>query len=107
MSSYSCCQRNTVNSQSLNNLIPLLKIIGEESRLRILCVLQNGEHCVCEFQEHLSGSQSLLSHHLKDLKDAEIVTDRKEGLNVYYTLTPKGKKITNSLFNLITNERPK
>lgn len=100
MNSYSCCQKDYVGSESLNNLIPLLKIVGEESRLRILCVLRNGEHCVCEFQEHLPTSQSLLSHHLKDLKEAKIVIDRKEGLNVYYKLTPYGKKITDLLFNL-------
>lgn len=101
MSSYSCCQKGSKNSKELDQLIPLLKIVGEESRLRILCVLRNGEHCVCEFQEHLPISQSLLSHHLKDLKDANIVSDRKDGLNVYYTLTAKGKKIVSSLFNLV------
>ncbi len=63
--------------------------------------MRNGEHCVCEFQKHLPISQSLLSHHLKDLKDADIVSDRKDGLNVYYALTLKGKQITGSLFNLL------
>lgn len=45
-------------------------------------------------------SQSLISHHLKDLKDAGVVTDNKQGLRVYYSLTDKGKQITNLLFKI-------
>ncbi len=101
MRSYNCCKKDSKNNQELRSLIPLLKVVGEESRLKILCILRRGEHCVCELQEHLSVSQSLLSHHLKDLKGAEVVADRKEGLKVYYTLTPKGKKATDALFNLV------
>ncbi|MCL4397894.1 metalloregulator ArsR/SmtB family transcription factor [Patescibacteria group bacterium] len=101
MSSYNCCQKGSKNNKELDQLIPLLKIVGEESRLKILCILRQGQHCVCELQEHLFVSQSLLSHHLKDLKDSEIVTDKKEGLKVYYSLTTKGKKVTAALFNLV------
>jgi len=50
--------------------------------------------------EHLNLSQSLISHHLKDLKEAEIIVDEKRGLNVFYSLTKKGKKITDLLFSI-------
>ena len=50
--------------------------------------------------EHVNLSQSLISHHLKDLKDAGIVTDKKKGLRVYYSLTKMGKHIINLLFKL-------
>jgi len=50
--------------------------------------------------KHVNLSQSLISHHLKDLKDAGIVADEKRGLYVYYSLTEQGKSITNALFNL-------
>lgn len=50
--------------------------------------------------EHVDLSQSLISHHLKDLKDAGIVTDEKRGLYVYYSLTKQGKNITTTLFHL-------
>ncbi len=50
--------------------------------------------------EHLSLFQNLISHHLKDLKEAEIIVDEKRGLNVFYSLTLKGKKISDLLFNI-------
>ena len=43
--------------------------------------------------EHINLSQSLISHHLKDLKDAGVVMDKKRGLRVYYSLTAKGEHI--------------
>ncbi len=42
--------------------------------------------CVCEIYEHLNLSQNLASHHLKVLNEAEIVSSRKEGLNVFYSI---------------------
>jgi len=50
--------------------------------------------------KHVSLSQSLISHHLKDLKEAGIVIDEKRGLYVYYSLTKKGERIINSIFSL-------
>ncbi len=71
----------------------LLKLVAEENRLKLLCILSEGEHCVCEIMEHVDMSQSLISHHLADLKSAGLVIDEKRGLRVYYQLTEGGKKI--------------
>ena len=79
MTSYSCCTQTSKESKQVSNLASLLKIVSEESRLKILCILRNGEHCVCEIMEHLDYSQSLISHHLRDLKESEIVSDEKSG----------------------------
>lgn len=100
MNSYSCCTPTTKESKTIDSLAGILKIVAEESRLRLLCILRDGEHCVCEIMEHLDLSQSLISHHLKDLKQAGVATDEKRGLRVYYSLTPKGTKITNLLFSI-------
>ena len=100
MSSYSCCSSKSVESKQINSLVSLLRIVSEKNRLKLLCILQKGSHCVCEMMEHINLSQSLISHHLKDLKKAEIVQDEKKGLRVYYSLTEKGKYIINLLFNL-------
>jgi DNA-binding transcriptional ArsR family regulator len=54
--------------------------------------------------EHVDMSQSLISHHLKDLKDACIVVDEKRGLRVYYSLTDVGIHITNQLFQIPQKE---
>lgn len=100
MSSYSCCDSDKKEYQKITSLSFLLKLIGEENRLKILCILREGSHCVCELMEHVTLSQSLISHHLKDLKEAGIVQDEKRGLFVYYSLTKKGKEITNLLFKI-------
>lgn len=100
MSSYSCCSAQSKESKNVEALSVLLKIVSEESRLKLLCILLKGEHCVCELMDHNKLSQSLISHHLKDLKDSNIVTSRKDGLRVYYSLTEKGKHITNLLFKI-------
>ncbi len=100
MRSYSCCSASSNESKQVSSLSSVLKIIAEESRLRLLCILRQGEHCVCELMEHVDLSQSLISHHLKDLKEAEILTDEKRGLRVYYSLTDKGKHITNLIFSI-------
>jgi len=100
MNSYSCCAPNQHQFNQVTSLSSLLKLVGEPSRLQILCILNQGQHCVCELEEHLNLSQSLVSHHLKDLKSAGLVTDQKQGLKVYYSLTPSGQKITQLLFTL-------
>ena len=100
MSSYKCCTSDRREETQLTTLTSLLKLVGEESRLKLLCVLSRGSHCVCEMKGHLSLSQSLISHHLSDLKEAGMVKDEKKGLRVYYSLTEKGKRITHLLFKL-------
>jgi ArsR family transcriptional regulator len=81
----------------------MLKLLSVDNRLKILCVLSTGGHCVCELMEHFEMSQSLISHHLADLKENELVIDKQTGKNVYYSLTNKGKKVF-KLLNKISEE---
>jgi ArsR family transcriptional regulator len=67
----------------------LFQALSDEKRLRILSLLGAGEHCVCELTEALDLPQSLLSFHLKTLRDAGLVTDRREGRWVYYALATR------------------
>lgn len=60
--------------------------LSDETRLEIVRLLSHGERCVCELQAVLDAAQSRLSFHLKALKDAGVVTDRREGRWVYYAL---------------------
>lgn len=78
----------------------LLKIVSDNSRLQILCILQKDEHCVCELMSETKLSQSLISHHLRDLKNANLVSGRKDGKWVHYSLTTEGLRITNLLFQM-------
>lgn len=63
-----------------------LKALSDPSRLRILDRLRSGERCVCDLQDALDTGQSLLSFHLKTLKDAGLVIDRREGRWAHYRL---------------------
>jgi ArsR family transcriptional regulator len=60
--------------------------LADETRLQIIERLRDGEQCVCELTDLLQTGQSRLSFHLKTLKDAGIVTDRREGRWIYYSL---------------------
>jgi len=60
--------------------------LSDETRLEIVRLLSHTERCVCELQDALGAAQSRLSFHLKTLKDAGLVTDRREGRWVYYSL---------------------
>lgn len=63
--------------------------VAEETRLRIVQLLTSGERCVCELQDSLDAAQSRLSFHLKKLKEAGLVVDRRDGRWVYYSLVPE------------------
>ena len=102
MNSYSCCNVEAGESAEVESLGELLGTIAEPNRLRVLCILQaDGSHCVCDLNKHMPEvSQSLLSHHLADLREAGLVTSEKDGLKVYYSLTPKGAHITHTVLEL-------
>jgi ArsR family transcriptional regulator len=60
--------------------------LSDETRLEIVAMLSNGERCVCDLMDALDVAQSRLSFHLKVVKDAGIVMDRKDGRWVHYSL---------------------
>jgi ArsR family transcriptional regulator len=64
----------------------LFHALSDETRLSILERLRLGERCVCELTDALDAAQSRLSFHLKVLKDAGLIADRREGRWMYYTL---------------------
>ena len=62
----------------------LLKVLAHPTRLRILGLLQEGEHCVCDITADLELEQANVSQHLTVLKRQDLVSSRKEGLKVMY-----------------------
>jgi ArsR family transcriptional regulator len=69
--------------------IELFHALSDETRLGIIELLGKGERCVCELTDTLDAAQSRLSFHLRVLKDAGIVRDRKDGRWVHYELDPE------------------
>ncbi len=102
VNSCKCCEPNSMITDKIEKIGSLIKIIGEDSRLRILCALQYNSHCVCELEEHTQLSQSLISHHLRDLKNTGLVTNNKKGQKVYYSLTDFGNSAIKSILAIKT-----
>lgn len=67
-------------------LSDFFRIFGDDTRLRILFALENGELCVCDIGAVLGMSVSAVSHQLRILRDAHLVTVRREGRSAYYSL---------------------
>lgn len=63
--------------------------LSDRTRLELVQSLMGGQRCVCDLQEGLGAAQSRLSFHLKTLKEAGLVTDRRQGRWVYYSLDPQ------------------
>ena len=74
------------DEDELYDLAELFKIFGDSTRIRILYVLFESEVCVCDLAEMLHMNQSAISHQLKILKQAKLVTGRREGKSVIYSL---------------------
>ncbi len=73
------------------DLAQLLKALADPTRLRLVSMVaahENGEACVCELTEPLGLTQPTISHHLKVLIDAGILTRDKRGVWAYYALVP-------------------
>jgi ArsR family transcriptional regulator, arsenate/arsenite/antimonite-responsive transcriptional repressor len=78
----------TTTVKDVEHTLRLFRALGDETRLRLIERLRAGEQCVCDLTDELETGQSRLSFHLKTLKDAGIVTDRRQGRWVYYALRP-------------------
>jgi len=83
-----CC-KDKKSIEEITITADFLRVIAEDNRLKILCLLKNGEKCVCEIWQYLKLPQNLTSHHLKVLKDFGLVSSRQEGLKVFYKLNKK------------------
>jgi ArsR family transcriptional regulator len=94
-----CCN-NKKSLAEISQIAEFLKIISEENRLKILCLLKKNELCVCDIWRYLNLDQNLISYHLKILKDFDLVSSRQEGLKVIYSIN---KNIIKKYSKLLTN----
>jgi len=76
----------TTATLDVPRIAQLCNALADEARVEIVARLLDGEKCVCDLTDALETGQSRLSYHLKVLKDAGLVTDRREGRWSYYTL---------------------
>lgn len=77
----------------------LLKSLANETRLKMLRLLNEREMCVCELTVALDLTQPTASHHLNILENMKLIRDRKEGKWVFYSVSKQ--KLVQSLFNFL------
>jgi len=99
---YQCCTANGEISKALEKLSSNLKIIADSSRIKILCILNRESSCVCDLACKANLSQSLTSHHLKDLKSIDLLRAIKKDKKTIYSLSQKGKEVINLIFKIKT-----
>lgn len=90
----------------MKNITDLFKAMAHQTRLRILCLLFDGEVCVCKIMEILDLPQSTASRHLAILKNADLVVDRREGPWVHYSLAKEHSAITDQLLEVLEEHLP-
>ena len=81
-----------LSASEAEDLAGVLKAVAEPTRLRLLSLVaahEGGEACVCDLTEPVGLSQPTVSHHLKVLVDAGLVTRDKRGVWAYYRLVPE------------------
>lgn len=74
------------DEDTLIDLSELFKVFGDSTRIKILSALSGGELCVCDVSTAVGMTSSAVSHQLKILKNAGLVTFRREGKTVFYSI---------------------
>ena len=72
--------------RALNRLSLIYKALGDQTRLKIVLALSDGEMCVCDLAAFTGLTDSAVSHQLRRLKDLALVKSRREGQIIYYSL---------------------
>lgn len=83
----------------MNDVTLFAKALADPTRIRILAALRTGELCVCELSDAMEMAQSNLSTHLQVIRQAALVTTRKDGKWVYYGLEPAHSALITAVFS--------
>ena len=81
-----CAKAAMPDDREMEVLTVLFKVLGDQTRMRIMWALAECELCVCDIAAVLGMTKSAISHQLGTLRDAKLVRFRREGRNVYYSL---------------------
>ena len=81
--------------------VQLFKALADETRLRILNLIRHRELCVCQIVDVLGLGQSKVSRHLAHLRNAGLVSDRREGLWMHYSMAKPDGKLGDLLIDLL------
>lgn len=87
------------------DFVLLLKVVSDETRLKIIDLLSCGELCACDLLKHLDITQPTLSYHMKVLSECGIVDAVRHGAWMHYTLNEKTVKQIGNYWNQLTSEK--
>lgn len=90
----------------MDKKIKLLNALGDETRIKIVQFLMNGEQCACSIYPVVKRAQSTVSQHLKVLEEAGVLESRREGINIWYKIKSKEAEQILKILNIqkITNK---
>ena len=74
------------DENELYDLADFFKVLGDSTRSRIICALDESEMCVCDLAVLLNMTKSAISHQLRYLRTSNLLKNRREGKNVFYSL---------------------
>jgi len=88
--------------ENISQHVGLFKALADKNRLMIIDMLSRGELCACKILEKFNITQPTLSHHMKILCDSGLVSGRKEGKWMYYSINAEGSEKAILLFQQLT-----
>lgn len=101
-----CRQKVKAVDNSLLLLANAFSLVGNDVRIKILYLLQEeGQLCPCDLSDILGMNISPVSQHLRKMKDSKIITSKKTGQTVFYSISPAYTEILKPVFKLISNNK--
>jgi ArsR family transcriptional regulator, arsenate/arsenite/antimonite-responsive transcriptional repressor len=96
-----------MTTRSLRDTVDAVKALGHPARLRILCLLRQGELCVCQITEVLGFAPSTVSEHLAILRRSGFIEERKESKWVFYALAddPEDMALCSALWSVLEGDK--
>jgi DNA-binding transcriptional ArsR family regulator len=79
--------RMSTSEQTITRQARLFKALMHPTRIAILEALRHSEECVCHLETHLRVRQAYLSQQLAVLRKAGLISDRRDGMNIFYRIT--------------------
>lgn len=101
MDKITCCDDDSDQFDRIEDSSKLLKAISDVTRIKILCVLSKEEICVCDLAERLGIAQNLLSHHLKVMESVGLLEKKRDGNQIFYSISEEQKIRVNDLKRFI------
>lgn len=101
-----CRETLKTSSESINSISKVLALAGNETRLKILFLLnEEGELCPCDFSDILEMSVPAISQHIRKMKDAGLITSRRDGQTLYYSLVKDSSEVLEAIFGRLKENK--